>query len=175
MKMRVPKHAKAGECAVTPDELAEHAAGLICLNGGSDGPLRFNHYGEAQRTTEWLIDVFGKGNVYAELLRHFNRQEEATNHAVIEIAHRFKSPLLATNGVSYATRGQRQGADVFTCIRNHVRLETPGRLLASNSERFVKSPPEMAELFADLPEAIAHTIELSSRREFSVEDLGYEC
>ena len=174
MKMRVPKHAKPGECAVTPDELAEHAAGLICLTGGSDGPLRFNHYGEAQRTTEWLIDVFGKGNVYAELQRHFNREEEARNHAVIEIAHRFKSPLLATNGVSYATRGQRQVADVFTCIRNHVRLETAGRLLASNSERFVKSPPEMAELFADLPEAIANTIELSSRLEFSLEDLGYE-
>ena len=39
MKLRVPKHAKPGECAVTPDELAEHAEGLICLTGGSDGPL----------------------------------------------------------------------------------------------------------------------------------------
>src|SRR6266850_5548130 len=177
MKLRVPKHAKPGECAVTPDELAEHAAGLICLTGGSDGPLRFNHHGDpekAQRTTEWLIDVFGKGNVYAELQRHFNREEEARNHAVIEIARRLKSPLLATNGVSYATRGQRQVADVFTCIRNHVRLETAGRLLSINSERFVKSPPEMAELFADLPEATANTLELSSRLEFSLKDLGYE-
>jgi error-prone DNA polymerase len=177
MKLRVPKHAKPGECAVTPDELAEHAAGLICLTGGSEGPLRFNHHGDtekAQRTTEWLIDVFGEGNVYAELQRHFNREEEARNHAVIEIARRLKLPLLATNGVSYANRGQRQVADVFTCIRNHVRLETAGRLLSSNSERFVKSPAEMAQLFADLPEAIANTIELSSRLEFSLEDLGYE-
>ena len=39
MKLRVPKHAKPGECAVTPDELAEHAEGLICLTGGDDGPL----------------------------------------------------------------------------------------------------------------------------------------
>src|SRR5258706_10708294 len=39
MKLRVPKHAKPGECAVTPQELAEHAAGLICLTGGSDGPI----------------------------------------------------------------------------------------------------------------------------------------
>ena len=177
MKLRVPKHAKPGECAVTPDELAEHAEGLICLTGGSDGPLRFNYHGDtekAQSTTEWLIDVFGKGSVYAELQRHFNREEEARNHAVIEIARRFKLPLLATNGVSYANRGQRQVADVFTCIRNHVRLETAGQLLASNSERFVKSPPEMVELFSDLPEAIANTIELSSRLEFTLEDLGYE-
>src|SRR5258707_14436471 len=136
MKMRVPKHAKPGECAVTPDELAEHAAGLICLTGGSDGPLRFNHYGEAQRTTEWLIDVFGKGNVYAELQRHFNREEEARNQAVMEVAKRLSLPLLATNGVCHARPVQREVSDVFTCIRNHVRLETAGRLLATNSERY---------------------------------------
>jgi len=69
---------------------------------------------------------------------------------------------------------QRQVADVFTCIRNHVRLETAGRLLSNNSERFVKSPSEMAALFADLPEAIANTVELASRLEFTLEDLGYE-
>jgi error-prone DNA polymerase len=181
MKLRVPKHAKPGECAVTPDELVAHAEGLICLTGGTDGPMAqaFRHRDAenaeaAQRNAEWLIDVFGKGNVYAELQRHFNRDEEAGNHSVIEIARRLKLPLLATNGVCYATRAQRQVADVFTCIRNHVRLETAGRLLSTNSERFVKSPREMAELFADLPEAIANTTELSSLLEFTLEDLGYE-
>ena len=39
MKLRVPKHAKPGECAVTPEELAAHAEGLVCLTGGNDGPL----------------------------------------------------------------------------------------------------------------------------------------
>jgi len=181
MKLRVPKHAKTGECAVTPDELAEHAEGLICLTGGSDGPLARNFHHQdaenaeaAQRSAAWLIDVFGKGNVYAELQRHFNRDEEAWNQSVVEIAGRLKLPLLATNGVCYATRAQRQVADVFTCIRNHVRLETAGRLLSSNSERFLKSPLAMAELFADLPEAIANTAELASRLEFTLKDLGYE-
>src|SRR5258708_8510519 len=100
MKLRVPKHAKPGECAVTPDELAEHAEGLICLTGENDGPLRFNHHGDtedtekAQRNAEWLIDVFGCGNVYAELQRHFNRHEEASNHSVIAIARRLNLPLL---------------------------------------------------------------------------------
>src|ERR1051325_7532751 len=73
-----------------------------------------------------------------------------------------------------ATRVQRQVADVFTCIRNHATLETAGRLLSINSERFVKSPKEMTELFADLPEAIANTGELSSRLEFTLKDLGYQ-
>ncbi len=178
MKLRVPKHAKVGECAATTDELAAHAEGLVCLTGGSDGPVAqsIDHRGhrEAQEAAERLIDMFGKENVYAELQRHFNRAEEARNHAVIDIARRLKLPLLATNGVGYATRAQRQVADVFTCIRNHVRLETAGKLLAINSERHVKSPKEMTELFADLPEAIASTVELSSRLEFTMQDLGYE-
>src|SRR5437763_4759661 len=67
MKLRVPKHAKPGECAVTLDELAEYAEGLICLTGDSDGPLTsaLNHRGrrEAEQIAEKLIDIFGRENV----------------------------------------------------------------------------------------------------------------
>lgn len=182
MKLRVPKHAKPGECVVTPDELAAHAAGLICLTGGDDGPLSAGDVGSGewgdeekkQRSVEWLVEVFGKGNVYAELQRHFNRDEEARNQAVTEIAQRLKLPLLATNGVCHATPKERDVTDVFTCIRNHRRLENAGRLLARNSERYLKPAQTMIKLFADLPEAIANTVELSSRLEFTLEDLGYE-
>ncbi|HKR12834.1 MAG TPA: error-prone DNA polymerase, partial [Pyrinomonadaceae bacterium] len=181
MKLRVPKHAKPGECLVSADELAAHAAGLICLTGSFDGPMAaaLNHNKadsakDAQKTVEWLTGVFGKENVYAELQRHFNREEEARNQAVIELARRNHLPLLATNGVCYATAARREISDVFTCIRNHVRLETAGRLLARNSERYLKSGAVMQKIFADLPEAIANTVELSSRLEFTLKDLGYE-
>src|SRR6266540_781431 len=142
MKMRVPKHAKPGQCAVTTEELAAHA--------------------------ERLIDIFGKENVYAELQRHFNRSEEARNQIIVSIARELDLPLLATNGVCQASCGQREIADVFTCIRHHTRLETAGRLLVRNSERYLKSANTMVKLFADLPEAIANTIELSSRLAFTL-------
>ncbi|HEV7746660.1 MAG TPA: error-prone DNA polymerase [Pyrinomonadaceae bacterium] len=182
MKLRVPKHAKPGECAaVTLDELAEYAEGLVCLTGDHDGPLAksFNHRDtknteEAQRRAEWLIDIFGRRNVYAEFQRHLNREEELRNQAVLAIARKYHLPLLATNGVCHATRAQREVTDVFTCIRNHVRLETAGRLLATNSERYLKSAKVMSQLFADLPEAIHNTTELSSRLKFTLTDLGYE-
>ena len=181
MKLRVPKHAKPGECAVTTTELASHAEGLICLTGGDDGPLAKNiHHRDPENTentkrnAKWLIDVFGKENVYAELQRHFNREEEARNQAVIELARRLGLPLLATNGVCQATVFQREVADVFTCLRNHVRLENAGRLLATNSERYLKPAKTMTEVFADLPEAIANTLELSSRLDFTLQDLGYQ-
>ena len=181
MKMRVPKHAKPGECVVTAEELAAHAAGLVCLTGSFDGPVAavLNHRDpdnekKAQKILEWLIDLFGKKNVYAELQRHLDREEEARNHLVIELARRNHLPLLATNGVCYAIAARREVADVFTCIRNHVRLESAGRLLPQNSERYLKSGAIMQKLFADLPEAIANTVELSSRLKFTLEDLGYE-
>jgi error-prone DNA polymerase len=70
------------KCAVTLDEVAEYAEGLICLTGADDGPLtnQSNHRDTegAQRITEKLIDIFGRENVYAELQRHFNRDEGST-------------------------------------------------------------------------------------------------
>ncbi len=181
MKLRVPKHAKPGECVVTSDELAAHARGLICLTGGFDGPIATaitprdaENTAKAQSAVEWLMELFGKQNVYAELQRHLDREEEARNHLVIEIARRNRLPLLATNGVCHATPARREVADVFTCIRNHVKLETAGRLLAQNSETYLKSSAMMQQLFADLPEAIANTVEVSSRLKFTLEDLGYE-
>ena len=174
MKLRVPKHAKPETCVITAAELSDHAAGLICLTGDSTGPLHIADNETRQQNTEWLIETFGKENVYAELQRHFIREEEAHNQAVIEVAKRNGISLLATNGVNHATAAGREVSDVFTCIRNHVRLATAGRLLAGNSERYVKSPNTMLELFADLPEATANTLELSARLEFTLEDLGYE-
>jgi len=140
MKLRVPKHAEPGECAVSWDELAAYAEGLVCLSGDDGGVLGnsvyhrdTDEYTAAQKNIEQLVEIMGQDNVYIELQRHFNRDEESRNHAAIQLARDLKLPLLATNGVTYATRAQRQVADVFTCIRNHVRLETAGRLLSVNS------------------------------------------
>src|SRR6185436_6150536 len=98
--------------------------------------------------------IFGRGNIYVELQRHFDRDEESINHRAIELAREFQLPLLATNGVRYATRNTREILDVFTCLRHYRTLETAGRLLTQNAERHLKSPREMAKLFRDLPEAI---------------------
>jgi error-prone DNA polymerase len=174
MKLR----AKKGEGAVQKEELEEHAHGLICLTGGANGPLAaaLQHGGieEAHQQVEQLIGIFGRRNVYIELQRHFHREEEARNRAAIVIARSLNLPLLATNGVCYAAAKDRELCDAFTAIRHHRTLSTAGRLLARNSERHLKSPQEMQQLFADLPEALANTLELSSRLEFTLNDLGYE-
>jgi error-prone DNA polymerase len=173
MKLR----AKKGEGAVREEELEEHAHGLICLTGGADGPLAaaLQQGGiEARRQIEQLIGLFGRGNVYIELQRHFHREEETRNRAAIAIARSLNLPLLATNGICYAAAKDRELCDAFTAIRHHRTLSTAGRLLARNSERYLKSPHEMQQLFADLPEAVTNTLELSARLEFTLNDLGYQ-
>jgi error-prone DNA polymerase len=171
-------NASKGEGRVAIENLAGRTAGLICLTGGEEGPLahalRQGGIDQGTKIVLQLCDQFGRENVYIELQRHFCREEEARNQAAIEIARRLSLPLLATNGVCHALPRQREVLDVFTCIRNHCNLNTAGRLLARNSERHLKSPAEMERLFADLPEAIANTQTLSSRLQFTLEDLGYQ-
>ncbi len=165
MKLRAPK----GEGACTWDELAEFAPGLICLTGGEHAPLDFRA-GSLDR----LLALFGPRHLYCELQRHYDRNQEAYNQAVIETARSARLPLLATNGAAYATAEARAAQDVLTAIRHHTTIARAGRLLARNAERHMKHAREMTALFADCPDAIANTSELSSRLAFTLDGLGYQ-
>jgi error-prone DNA polymerase len=169
---------KKGEGCVEAEDFGGLSAGLICLTGGEEGPLAD---ALEKGGMEWgvecvrqLCELFGRENVYVELQRHYCRAEEARNQAAVGIARKLSLPLLATNGVCHAEPPERELLDVFTCIRHHRHLVTAGRLLTRNAERHLKSPAEMQQLFADLPEAIANTQILSSCLEFTLNDLGYE-
>ncbi len=174
-KLRVPKHYAS---SAQMSELGECASGLICLTGDEQGPLakalRRGGAGAGRALLVQLKAIFGAGNVYVELQRHFQRDQEARNQMAIDLARELGLPVLATNGVSYATATDREVLDVFTCIKNKRQLTTGGRLLANNSERHIRTPAQMARMFADIPEAISNTVELSSRLQFSLEKLGYE-
>jgi error-prone DNA polymerase len=175
---RMKSRARKGEGHIKPAELAEMRAGLICLTGGEEGPLadalKKGGIARGSDCVRQLCELFGRENVYVELQRHHSRKEEARNQAAVEIARKLSLPLLATNGVCHALPQERELLDVFTCIRHHRCLETAGRLLTRNPERHLKSPEEMQQLFADLPEALANTQILSSRLQFTLKDLGYE-
>jgi len=175
---RMKLRAKKGEGKVRAEEMAEIGRGLICLTGGSEGPLAYALAKDGiecgRKCVEELCRTFGPENVYVELQRHFCREEEAHNQAAVRIAQKLKLPLLATNGVCFARPQQREVLDVFTCIRHHQTLSIAGRQLSSNSERHFKTHEEMSQLFLDLPEAIANTESLSSRLHFALSDLGYQ-
>ncbi len=174
-KLRVPKHA---ESSAQLKELKEHAAGLVCLTGDEQGPLaqalRAGGMDAGRKLLKKLSTIFGPDNIYVELQRHFQREQEQRNQCAIELARELNLPVLATNGVSYARPADREILDVFTCIKNKRELATGGRLLCRNSERYIRTPEQMAQIFADVPEAISNTAELSSRLKFTLKDLGYK-
>jgi error-prone DNA polymerase len=178
MKLR----AKKGEGQISRAEIAAQlgndGGGLICLTGGDEGPLAHalasGGMEAAISSVQQLCELFGNGNVYVELQRHFCRDEEVRNQCALEIARKLNLPVLATNGVCHALPEQREVLDVFSCVRHHRTLATAGRLLARNAERHLKSGAEMVKLFADLPEAIANTEVLASRLQFTLNDLGYQ-
>ena len=173
VKMRAPK----GESAATLDELAEFAPGLVCLTGGERGPvaraLERAGAAEGRRLLERLVSIYGRSNVFAELQRHLSRPQEARNEWLREEARRLRVAPLATNEPRLIARGDRPLLDVLTCIREHTTLEAAGRLLARNSEHFMKSGATMERLFGDCPEAVTNTGELAMRLGFTLKDLGY--
>jgi error-prone DNA polymerase len=174
MKMRAPK----GEGAATLDDLAEHAAGLVCLTGGARGPVATCLAGAgsspARDLIERLVSIYGRFNVYVELQRHLDRGEEARNEWLRTQTGSLRLPLLATNEPCAINRRDRQLLDVLTCVQHHTTLDQAGRLLATNGERFLKSGRMMERLFRDCPEALTNTGELALRLGFTLKHLGYQ-
>jgi len=162
------------EGAATLDDLEEFSAGLICLTGGDEGPLAATlaHQGhdEASALADRLRSIYGHANLYLELQRHQLRDEECRNQALLSLASSLHLPVVATNGVLYATEKDREIQDVLTTIHHHTSLDRAGRLLSANTARSLRH----IQCFADIPEAIANTQLISQRLEFTLNNLGYE-
>ncbi len=160
------------------EDLPEFAQGLVCLSGDAEGPVRRaiaqGDLATAHATLERLKTLFGHEQVYVEIQRHLERGETIINDTLCDLAQQTRLPLLATGGVLYAEREGRKVLDAFTCIRHHTHLDAAGLLLSCNAERALKPARTMRALFADLPEAVNHTVRLAERLDFSLENLGYE-
>jgi error-prone DNA polymerase len=142
--------------------LAEHAGGLVALTGPAP-----------RDDLAALCDVLGRGNVFLEIQRHFDAPAAWNERAATAQAEAMGVGLVATNDVRYATPSQRIVHDVLTCAREKRTVDEIGRRLLPNGERWLKSPREMAALFADRPGLLRATREIAERCRFSLADLGY--
>src|SRR6202167_1804406 len=131
--------ATKAEGAATLDDLEEFSAGLICLTGGEEGPLAaaLAHEGQSHacKLADRLTAIYGRSNLYLELQRHGEREEECRNQSLLSLASALNLPIVATNGVRYATEIDREILDVLTAIRHHTTLDHGGRLLSCNNSR----------------------------------------
>ncbi|MEW5421024.1 DNA polymerase III subunit alpha [Amorphus sp. 3PC139-8] len=150
---------------IPADALAEHCSGLICLSGGAGGPigqaiLRGTEV-LARKRFDWLADTFGD-RFYCELQRHGLAEEATCEPLFLDFAYEAGVPLVATNEVFFQARDDFEAHDALICIAEGRRLNEDNRRQLT-PEHYFKSRAEMVELFADLPEALASTVEIARR------------
>ncbi len=167
-----------GESAVRWEDLERLGPGLVALGGDENGPLARAWVREGQKglhaAADRLCGLFGPGNFYLEIQRHFRREEARWHQVLLDFRGSRGLPMVATGGVVAASREDRLVADVFTALRDHVSLDRAGRRLESNGERRLRSPREMAAIFADLPECVEEAGRLAEQLNFTLGNLGYE-
>ncbi|WP_338821513.1 DNA polymerase III subunit alpha [Bradyrhizobium septentrionale] len=150
------------------DWLTDQAEDLIALTGGPDGPialaLRAEQAALAATRCERLAGLFGD-RLYIELQRHGIDKERRTEGGLIDLAYSKGLPLVATNEPYFASNDDYESHDALLCIAGGHLIAETNREQLTPDHRF-KTRAEMAVLFADIPEALASTVEIAERCSF---------
>ncbi|KYJ86453.1 DNA polymerase III subunit alpha [Sulfurovum riftiae] len=157
------------------DLLKDHAEGLVCssacLQGEvnwhlnlSDRNLKFGAkgYEEAKRIALKYKELFGD-DFYLELMRHGIGDQHRIDKQIIQLSQETGIKIVATNDTHYTNPQDADAHEAFMCIAMNKLYDDPNRLRHSVHEFYVKSPEQMAELFADLPEALESTQEIADK------------
>ena len=145
--------------------LEGYSDSLIALTGAAEGAItRLFAQGQNEQAyaySEWLEELFPE-RLYVELSRRNDATEEAAENALLDLAYARNLPLVATNPANFAERHFRAAHDAMLCIANSTHIDAPERP-RSSADNYVKPADVMAELFADLPEALANTLVVAQR------------
>ncbi|MEZ5907406.1 MAG: DNA polymerase III subunit alpha [Hyphomicrobiaceae bacterium] len=148
--------------------LAGLAEGLIVLTGGPDGPidraLRDGQHEKARERLKALHDIAGD-RLYVELQRHGLPDERRVEADLLDMAYAGELPIVATNEPYFATAEDYEAHDALLCIAEGAYITQDDRRRLTR-EHYFKTRAEMAALFADLPEAVAATVEVAQRCAF---------
>jgi len=145
---------------------AENLCGLIVLSGGLEGDIgraiARGREDEAGRCLESWRRLCGD-RFYIEVQRTGRSGEQVYAEAALDLADARGVAALATNDVRFLTRGDFEAHEARVCIHDGALLADPSRTRRYSEEQYLKSPEEMAELFADAPELLANTVEVAKR------------
>jgi DNA polymerase III subunit alpha len=150
------------------DWLEGNAEGLIALTGGPEGPIALainaDQAALAALRCDRLATLFGD-RLYVELQRHGIEKERRAEAALIDLAYTKGFPLVATNEPYFASTDDYEAHDALLCIAGGRLIAETDREQLTPDHRF-KTRAEMAVLFADIPEALASTVEIAERCAF---------
>ncbi len=154
-----------GHALIQPAWLEECAEGLIVLAGRDSAIARACQEGRlplARQQLDWLAQRFPQ-RLYLQVSRCGRDGEEAWVQAAASLANQAGLPLLASNDVRFIQKSDFDAHEARVCIHDGRVLADPRRPHDYSPEQYLKSPEQMAELFADLPEALSNSVELAKR------------
>ncbi|MBD3790639.1 MAG: DNA polymerase III subunit alpha [Campylobacterales bacterium] len=157
------------------DLLKEHAEGLVCSSACLQGEVNWHlnlsdrnvkfgakGYEEAKRVALKYKEVFGD-DFYLEIMRHGIGDQYNIDKQIIQLSQETGIKIVATNDTHYTNPQDADAHEAFMCIAMNKLYDDPNRMRHSVHEFYVKSPQEMARLFADIPEALENTQEIAEK------------
>ena len=161
-----------GVAYVQREWISEHSEGVIALSGGKLGDVGMCLLaGRAAQAHEllqgWMRDF--PNRFYLELQRTGRENDEEYLHQAVALADEMQCPVVATNDVRFIKRDEFEVHEARVCISEGRTLDDPRRERRYSDQQYLRSPEEMAELFSDIPEAIANTVEIAKRCNVSIQ------
>jgi len=151
--------------------LAQHSTGLVALSGCMQGELPRlileGRYDEATTQAKWYKDTFC--DYYLEIQHHPIPELDHINKGLLSIAAKLDIPIVATNDVHYVNKEDAVLQDLLLCIQTNTSIYDEKRLKMHGDFFYLKSQQEMAELFADLPQAVENTEKIAQMCTFELE------
>jgi DNA polymerase-3 subunit alpha len=158
---------------VDKELLAQHADGLLVLSGCLNSEVsRLISAGEPERAREaagWYQDVFGKEHYFMEVQAHGLPEQARVTADTLGMARALGAPIVGTNDSHYLEAGHARAHEALLCIQTGTTLLDPRRWRFATSEFYVKSAEEMAQVFAEVPEACRNTLAVAERCNLTLE------
>ncbi|MCL5096670.1 MAG: DNA polymerase III subunit alpha, partial [Candidatus Omnitrophica bacterium] len=153
--------------------LTAHKDGLIvlsgCINGEIPELIQKGELAQARQTIDWFKQTVGPENFYLELQKNGIPAQDLVNRQLIPWAREFGLKLVATNDVHYLEKSHSHAHDCLICIGTQAKLSDEKRLRYVPEQFFLRSAEEMKELFAEVPEAVANTLEVAEKCNLEIE------
>jgi DNA polymerase-3 subunit alpha len=157
---------RRGKPSVDTELLDRHSDGVIVLTGCLQSRFcqRLVHEQprDARAHVDDLMRIFGDENVYFEIQANGVAEQDKANAGIVRTARELGRPLVATGDVHYLRREDHGNHAALLCVQTKSTIEHP-KLTFDNNEYYLKSPEEMAESFAQWPEAVPTTLEIAER------------
>ncbi|MFQ5866820.1 MAG: DNA polymerase III subunit alpha [bacterium] len=152
---------------IDKEVLKDYSEGLVCLTGCLKSEfsraILNDDQDKAKKAISFYGEIFGKENFYLELIDNGISEQRKVCRELIRLGKQMEIPLVATNDCHYVDKADAYAQEILLCIGTGRTLDDPSHLKFSTEEFYFKSPQEMKQIFAEVPEAISNTMEITEK------------